>query len=83
MGTSESPVREVSGNNEYVSPKPFVDDVVAAKFLSLTSGRINNMARNGEIPAYLIGPGHRKKWRFRLSEIAAHFKTLNTSSRGR
>jgi hypothetical protein len=83
MGTSEPPVREVSGNNEYVSPEPFVDAVVAARFLRLRPQRIKAMARKGEIPAYPFGQGERKTWRFRLSEIAAHIEILNTPRRGR
>jgi hypothetical protein len=83
MRASEPPIHEADRNNESVSPEPFVDDVLAAKFLSLTPQRIKKMARKGEIPAYPIGLGERKTWRFRLSEIAARLETLNTSSRGR
>ena len=76
-------VRDASGNNEYASPEPFVDDIVVAKFLSLRPQRIKAMARKGEIPAYPIGRGERKTWRFRLSEIAARLETLEVSRRKR
>jgi hypothetical protein len=33
------------------------------------------MARDNEIPAHPIGRGLRKTWRFRVSEIDAHFST--------
>jgi hypothetical protein len=44
MRASEPPICEARENNESVSPEPFVDDVLAAKFLSLTPRRIENMA---------------------------------------
>jgi hypothetical protein len=83
MRALEPPICGTSGNNEHVGPEPFVDDIVAAKFLSLPPQRIKKTARKGEIPAHPIGLGQRKTWRFRLSEIAAHIETLNTSRRGR
>ncbi len=51
--------------------EPFVDADAAANFLSVTRRRILEMARASEIPAYPIGHGERKMWRFRLSELAA------------
>lgn len=52
--------------------EPFVDEHVVARFLQLAPRRILEMARTGEIPAHPIGRT-RKTWRFRLSEIDAHF----------
>jgi hypothetical protein len=83
MGSSEAAVRRAGGDIQDVSPEPFVDVAVAAKFLSLTPCHIKKMARRGEIPAYPIGLGQRKTWRFRLSEISAQIETLKTASRGR
>jgi excisionase family DNA binding protein len=66
--------------SEAITPEPFVDDIEAAKFLKVTPRRIKQMARNGEIPAYPLGLGQRKTWRFRLSEIENHLLKLNARS---
>ncbi|MBV8674778.1 MAG: helix-turn-helix domain-containing protein [Acidobacteriaceae bacterium] len=52
--------------------EPFVDEHVLAQYLQLTSRRVLEMARRGELPAHPIGKT-RKTWRFRLSEIDVHF----------
>ena len=49
----------------------FVDAQKAADFLNLRRRRLLELARAGSIPAYPIGDGRRRVWRFRLSEIAA------------
>ena len=49
----------------------FVDAVRAASFLSLSPRRILTLARSGAIPAYPLGNGQRRVWRFRLSELAS------------
>ena len=51
-------------------PERFVDSVVAAKFLSIQRRQLLELARAGKIPAYPIGDGQRRLWRFRLSDIA-------------
>ena len=51
-------------------PEPFVDAETAAEFLHVTRRRILDLARAGEIPAYPLGHGKRRVWRFRLSELA-------------
>ena len=48
----------------------FVDADEAGKFLSLNRRRILELARAGKLPAYPIGEGARRLWRFRLSELA-------------
>lgn len=48
----------------------FVDAVEAGKFLCLRPRRVLELARQGVIPAYPLGQGKRRVWRFRLSEIA-------------
>jgi hypothetical protein len=53
-----------------LEPEPFVDAVEAAEFLRLRPRRVLELARQGAIPAYPLGQGKRKVWRFRLSEIA-------------
>jgi len=49
--------------------EPFVDATRAAAILGLKPRRVLEMARAGEIPAYPLGSGSRRTWRFRLSEI--------------
>ena len=51
-------------------PEPFVDAVRAADFLSLKPRRMLELARSGGLPAYPLGTGKRRVWRFRLSELA-------------
>jgi hypothetical protein len=52
------------------TPEPFVDADKAAEFLSITRRRIMDLARHGALPAYPLGEGQRRVWRFRLSELA-------------
>ena len=52
--------------------EPFVDEYVVAGFLGIEPRRVLEMARKGLIPAHPLG-GKRKTWRFRISEIDAHF----------
>ena len=49
----------------------FVDATKAAEFMNLRPRRLLQLARAGLIPAYPVGDGQRRVWRFRLSEIAA------------
>jgi hypothetical protein len=51
-------------------PERFVDSVVAAKFLSIQPRLLLQLARAGKIPAYPLGDGQRRLWRFRLSDLA-------------
>ena len=51
--------------------EPFVDAARAAEFASLRRRRLLELARTGEIPAHPIGDGRRRRWYFRLSEIAS------------
>ena len=53
-----------------ITPEPFVDAARAAEWLGITSRRVLEMAREGQIPAYPLGAGSRKTWRFRLQEIS-------------
>ena len=55
--------------------EPFVDAERAAEFLLITRRHLLELARAGDIPAYPIGCGTRKTWRFRLSEIADAIST--------
>lgn len=56
--------------NPHDPPEPFVDARKAAEFLHVSRRRILELARAGEIPAYPLGQGKRRVWRFRLSELA-------------
>lgn len=51
-------------------PEPFVDAEKAGRFLCLHPRRVLQLARQGKLPAYPIGDGIRRVWRFRLSELA-------------
>ena len=50
----------------------FVDEHVVASFLKILPRRVLEMARKRLIPAHPLGL-NRKTWRFRISEIDAHF----------
>jgi hypothetical protein len=55
--------------NVELMPEPFVDAVRVAEFLGIKPRRILEMARAGQIPAYPLGSGARRTWRFRLTDI--------------
>ncbi len=54
----------------------FVDGTTAAEFLALKPRRVLELARAGDLPAYPLGQGVRRVWRFRLSELAAALKQI-------
>jgi hypothetical protein len=54
--------------------EPFVDAAAAADFLHLRPRHVLELARQGEIPAYPLGQGKRRVWRFLLSELAASLR---------
>jgi len=56
--------------NVTVAPEPFVDAPRVAELLGIKRRHVLEMARAGQIPAHPLGPGSRKTWRFRLSEIS-------------
>ena len=60
-----------AGSQSAPTPEPFVDAVRAGEFLSLRPRRVLELAREGVIPAYPLGDGVRRVWRFRLSELAS------------
>lgn len=62
--------RGAESRDQPTSLEPFVDADEAAKFLQLQRRRVLQLARQGKLPAYPIGDGARKVWRFRLSELA-------------
>jgi hypothetical protein len=54
-----------------MDPEPFVDAIEAGRFLGLRPRRVLELARSGALPAYPLGDGPRRVWRFRLSELAS------------
>ncbi len=63
-------LREPLGNEISRAPfEPFVDADKAAHFLSFSRKHILKLAIRGLIPAYPLGFGQRKTWRFLLSEV--------------
>lgn len=60
--------------------EPFVDANVAAQFLNLRPRRVLQLARQGSIPAYPVGDGQRRVWRFRLSELASAIRARGVNS---
>ena len=51
-------------------PERFVNSAVAANFLSIQRRQLLHLARESKLPAYPIGDGQRRLWRFRLSDLA-------------
>jgi len=47
--------------------EPFFDAVVVGDFPQLRPRPVLELARQGVIPAYPLGTGSRRVWRFRLS----------------
>ena len=58
----------------------FVDAKKAAEFVNLRPRRLLQLAREGSIPAYPIGNGQRRIWRFPLSEIACALAARSVKS---
>lgn len=59
----------------------FVDPVTAAEFLAVKPRFLLDLARAGVLPAYPLGLGRSKQWRFRLSELSS--VVLKTKNRRR
>jgi len=59
--------------------EPFVDAVETGRFLQLRPRRVLELAREGIIPAYPLGTGSRRVWRFRLSEVAAALRAASVN----
>lgn len=75
MRSTFSPVK-VDQGAKWGPFEPFVDEHVVAAFLGIKPRRVLEMARRGLLPAHPLG-GCRKIWRFRISEIDAHFSLRN------
>jgi len=61
--------REASAAGASTPVEYFVDDAEIARMLGIHHRTVQQMARDGVIPAYPLGEGKRKTWRFLRSEI--------------
>lgn len=59
----------ISGSTRGI-PEFFVDADEAARFLSINRRTVLQWARSNILPAYPLGRGTRKTWRFLTSELA-------------
>jgi excisionase family DNA binding protein len=59
----------------------YVDQYVAARFLSVEPLTVLRWARAGRLPAHPIGTGPRRVWRFLLSELDAWLRSHVHSTR--
>ena len=57
-----------------------MDAVEAGKFLHLRPRRVLELARHGDLPAYPLGDGVRRVWRFRLSELTSAIRSRAVNS---
>ena len=54
-----------------VSLEPYVDSIVAGKFLGLHPVTVMRLAREGHLPGHPLRQAKRKQWRFLLSELSS------------
>ena len=76
-GDGEEVMSELATQTSFL--EHFVDAVRAAEFLSLKPRRVLELARAGDLPAYPLGRGARRVWRFRLSELAAALRPYSAA----
>lgn len=62
-------------SNQDGSCEPYLDSRQAAEYLRISPKKLQRLARSHSVPAYGIGNGHRKMWRFRRSEIDYWMRT--------
>jgi hypothetical protein len=72
---------DVEQDSEVESFEHFVDEHVVARFLQIAPRRVLEMARTRQIPAHPLGRA-RKTWRFRMSEVDAHFSAPRSKQPG-
>ncbi len=56
--------------------EPYTDADTVAEFLKVKRKTVLDWARRGIIPAHAWGQGHRKLWRFLISEVASQAKPV-------
>ena len=54
-----------------VSLEPYVDSIVAGKFLGLHPVTVMRLAREGHLPGHPVRHAKRRQWRFLLSELSS------------
>jgi hypothetical protein len=54
-----------------VSLEPYVDSIVAGKFLGLHPVTVMRLAREGHLPGHPLRQAKRRQWRFLLSELSS------------
>jgi excisionase family DNA binding protein len=54
----------------------YVTTETVAEVLGMSSRTIAKMAREGRIPAHPVTGAARRTWRYRLSEVEAHFSDI-------
>jgi excisionase family DNA binding protein len=70
---------EVTNLSRHI-PESYVDPDQAAAFLNTNRLKVIRMARSGSLPAYPLGAGKRRQWRFKLSELDKHMqRELNSA----
>ena len=71
---------EPVANLAQLSLEPYVDADCVAVFLNTNRLKVIRMARSGSLPAYPLGAGKRRQWRFKLSELDKHMqRELNSA----
>lgn len=61
--------------------EPYVDATRAAEFLAMTRKTLLELARKGRVPAYPMGEGPRKTWKFRISDLDHWLQAEVTSAK--
>jgi len=49
--------------------EPYLDAQRASEYIGISAKKLLQLARTRKVPAYGIGDGRRKMWRFRRSEL--------------
>jgi hypothetical protein len=74
-------LQNVSGSGVFCPQiEGFVDAGKAAQFLCISRKHLMKLSRQGLIPAYPLGIGERKTWRYLLSEIRNWVLTIDAAS---
>lgn len=62
--------------------EPYLDAKRASEYLGISAKKLLQLARKQKVPAYGIGEGRKKMWRFRRSELDIWMhRTVHSSQR--